>query len=101
MLTAAGIDKAFIDSFREQARDLDSIVKRNAEARRRHAQESAGIVKELKAGLPTLSVIDGLIALHAPRLQTSWQFQRGVRKKVERPRKIRRRRPRPDGGAVQ
>jgi hypothetical protein len=93
LLKSAGIDRAFIENYRERARELDTLVKRNAAARKKRADASAGIAKELKNGLLILGVIGGLIGLHAPQHVAYWQICSGVKKKLGRPRKIRRRKP--------
>lgn len=94
LLRSAGLSKDFLREMRHEARGLALTIKQSAEGRRRLREATATIASELKKGLGILSVMEGLVMLHAPRDKEEWQFARRIPKKVGRPRTVRRRKPR-------
>jgi hypothetical protein len=94
LLRSAGVSKDFLREMRHEARGLALTTKQSAEGRRRRREATATIASELKKGLGILSVMEGLIMLHAPREMEQWRLARRIAKKVGRPRTVRRRKPR-------
>jgi hypothetical protein len=97
LLSAAGVSKDFLREMRHEARGLALTVKQNDAIRRRNADATRTLAQELRKGLDILSVIDGILRLHATRdFLTQYDVMRRRRKKVGRPRKIRHRKPKPE-----
>lgn len=94
LLAAAGVTRDFLREMRHEARRLALAAKQSAETRRRRSEATAAIASELKKGLAILAVLEGMVMLHAPQSMEQWKLARSVPKKVGRPRKIRRRKPR-------
>lgn len=96
LLAAAGVTKDFLRQMNHEARSLALTVKQNAELRRRRVEVTAAIASELKKGLDILAVIEGIVVIHGTPDQVSlWRTVRKRRKKLGRPRTIRKRKSRP------
>ena len=91
LLSAAGVGPEFMAAFRTEATRLAEATKQRRASVAERSRASRGIAKEIKHGFAALSVMEGLVSLHAPHEMKGWLIVSRPSKKVGRPRKIRRR----------
>ena len=97
VLRAAGVSKDFLLQMRQEAHALALSLKQNAEKRKRRTEATATIASEIRKARSIVATLDGLVMLNATaEAQKEWRGARRPSKKVGRPRKVRRRKSRPD-----
>lgn len=95
LLSSAGVSKDFLRQMRHEARGLALTTRENAASRDRRRKATASLAAEVKKGLAILAVLEGIVMLHAaPNDVREWRDTRRIPKKIGRPRKVRRRKPR-------
>lgn len=92
LLLAAGCDANILKDIRHEARELALAAKINVQSRERLSTATAGVAAEIKKGMKTLQVIEGLVMLHfskQPRMIELWRNRRRVTARIGRPKKSR------------
>ena len=88
LLSAAGYSREFLRQLRQEAKDLALAANKTQAARLRCAQATATIAAELRKGMRTLTVMEGLVMHHhgSNDLAVSiWRNRRRVTKRIGRP----------------
>ena len=92
LLIAAGCSADFLKEIRHEARELALAAKLNRESRERLSTTTAAIASELKKGMKTVQVIEGMVMLHfgkEPGTIRLWRNRRRITARIGRPKKSR------------
>jgi hypothetical protein len=88
LLVSAGYPATFLADLQHEARELALGAKQTAAARAARAKATSDIARELRKGMQTVTVIEGLVLLHHGRDKATvrfWKNRRRVGARVGRP----------------
>ena len=89
LIVSAGYEKTFLPAFRREAEELAAAVRTVEKAREQRARVTAAIDAEVKKGMKTLMVIEGILMSRFPgksEVMSGWRRARRVPARLGRPR---------------
>lgn len=89
LLRSANISHDFLREMLQEARGLALAVKTNADERRKRANVTRDVARELKRAFETTRTLGGLVKLHYPTLEERWDAMDRISPPVGRPRRKR------------
>ena len=93
LLRSAGFPKNFLSELEEDARRLTTTGRASESGRQARSRLAMDIANEIKEGMKTVTVIEGIVMLHSPGLLKHWKERRRVPRRIGRPKQKRKSKP--------